>query len=241
MAQIIEVIERYEMPDIPNLDLPEEDGVPLESNWHRLQMNLLIENVTHYWREREDFFVGGNMFVYYSVQQARNRDYKGPDFLVVKDIDGRYARQKWVVWEENGRYPDVIVELMSPSTAKEDLGSKKDLYERTFHTSDYFCYDPDEQKLIGWHLGEAGYEALKPDDQGRLWSGQLEAWIGRWEGAYIKQQDIYLRLFDQSGQLIPIEAEAAQEQAKVAQKRANAAPRTCQYCARTCRCRTSTR
>jgi len=32
MGQIIEVIERYEIPDIPDIDLPEEDGEALESN-----------------------------------------------------------------------------------------------------------------------------------------------------------------------------------------------------------------
>ena len=153
MPQIIEVVERYEIPDFPDLsDLPEEDGIPLETDWHRLQINLLDDVVTQRWRDRVDFFAGGNMFVYYSVKQARNRDYRGPDFFVVKNIDGSYPRQKWVVWEENGRYPDVIIELMSPSTAQEDLGAKKALYEQTFHTADYFCYDPDEQKLYGWRL-----------------------------------------------------------------------------------------
>jgi len=35
--------------------------------------------------------------------------------------------QGWVVWEENGRYPDVIVELMSPTTAEIDTSAKKEL------------------------------------------------------------------------------------------------------------------
>jgi len=36
-------------------------------------------------------------------------------------IDSSYPLQGWVVWKEGGRYPDVIVELMSPSTAKIDV------------------------------------------------------------------------------------------------------------------------
>ncbi len=217
MSQVIEVVERYIIPDFPTLDLPEEDGVPLESNWHRLQINLLDDIVAYRWRERSDFFAGGNMFIYFSLQQARNRDYRGPDFFVVKDIDGSYPRQKWVVWEENGRYPDVIIELMSPSTAQEDLGSKKELYERTFHTSDYFCYDPDTQKLQGWRLGERGYELLTPNEQGRLWSSQLEAWIGTWEGTYHQEQAIWLRLFEADGLLSPTEAEAERQRAEAAE------------------------
>jgi Uma2 family endonuclease len=37
-------------------------------------------------------------------------------------------------------YPDVIVELLSDSTAAQDKGTKKDIYERVFKTSDYFVF-----------------------------------------------------------------------------------------------------
>lgn len=217
MSQVIEVVERYILPDFPDIDLPEEDGVPLESNWHRGQINLLIDSVSARWRDRHDFFVGGNMFIYYSAQQARNRDYKGPDFFLVKDVDGRPQRGKWVVWEEDGRLPDVIIELLSPSTAKEDLGSKKRLYERTFRTPDYFCYDPDTGELWGWRLTDNRYELLHADPDGRLWSAELDAWIGTWEGTYMQQHDVWLRLFDEDGRLIFTEAEAERERADAAE------------------------
>ncbi|MGE3538367.1 MAG: Uma2 family endonuclease [Candidatus Tectimicrobiota bacterium] len=222
MSQAIDVVEPELLPNLPPSDLPAEDGVPLESDWHRGQMNLLIDSVTYRWRARRDFFAGGNMFIYFSMQQVRNRDYRGPDFFVVKDIDGSYARQKWEVWEENGRYPDVIIELMSPTTAQEDLGPKKALYERTFRTRDYFCYDPDTDTLWGWRLGHMAYEPLQPDVHGRLWSTELDAWLGAWDGAYLQRQARWLRLFDTAGQLIPTEAEAAQQAAATERQRAEA-------------------
>ncbi len=221
MSQVIEVVERYILPDLPDSSqLPEEDGVPMETNWHRSQMNLLIDVVRHRWRDRKDFFTGGNMFVYYSMNQARNRDYKGPDFFVVKGIDGSYPRQKWVVWEEDAHFPDVVVELMSESTKDEDLGSKKKLYERTFKMPDYFCYDPDEQKLYGWHLVGQRYVPLEPDENGRLWSSELDAWLGLWQGKFLEEEAVWLRLFDEDGQLIPTAAEAAQQQAEAEHRRA---------------------
>ncbi|MFN8492305.1 MAG: Uma2 family endonuclease [Caldilineaceae bacterium] len=222
MGQIIEVIQRYEIPDIPNIDLPEEDGEPLESNWHRLQINLLDDNLRNYWRDRQDFFAGGNMFVYYSLQQVRNRDYKGPDFFVVKGVDGSYSRNKWVAWEENGRLPDVIVELMSPSTMDEDFGNKRKLYERTFHTSEYFCYDPDTHQLLGWRLSETSYIRIKPDPHGWLWSKELDAYIGLWDGEYHQTSARWLRLFDKAGQLIPTAAEAGYVLAEAERQRAEA-------------------
>lgn len=42
MSQVIEVIERYVVPDLPNIELPEEDGEPLETNWHRLEINTTL-------------------------------------------------------------------------------------------------------------------------------------------------------------------------------------------------------
>lgn len=40
--------------------------MPLETNWRRLQINLLDDSVAYRWRERSDFFAGGNMFIYYN-------------------------------------------------------------------------------------------------------------------------------------------------------------------------------
>ena len=142
-----ENIEDEWTPPLPPTDLIFDDGEPLESNRHRIAMNVLIEAVHQAYQERDDYFAGGNMFVYYSSQQVRNREFRGPDFFVALNVDGTKERQGWVVWEEAGRYPDVIVELMSPSTAAQDRGKKKDLYEQTFRTRDYFVYDPFDNKL----------------------------------------------------------------------------------------------
>ena len=81
------------------------------------------------------------MFIYFSSTQAR-QDFRGPDFFTVLDGDGDRPRKGWMVWEEGGRYPDVIVELLSPSTAEMDKGAKKQIYERVFRTPDYFVFDP---------------------------------------------------------------------------------------------------
>ncbi len=104
---------------------------------------------------REDYLAGGNMLIYYSSKPARNRDFKGPDVFITLNVDGTKERQGWVVWEEEGRYPDVMIELMSPATATEDLGNKKKLYEQTFKTGHYFFYDPfAPEYLQGWKLEE---------------------------------------------------------------------------------------
>ncbi|MBP0018072.1 MAG: Uma2 family endonuclease [Cyanobacteria bacterium SBLK] len=199
-------------PSMPPTDLPYDDGEPLESNRHRIAMNVLIEGVHQAYQGREDYFAGGNMFVYYSSQQVRNRDFRGPDFFVTLDVDGREERRSWILWEEMGRYPNVIVELMSPSTASQDTGVKKRLYEQTFQTRDYFVYDPfDRESLQGWHLGSNGrYDAIAPDDRGWLWCETLGLWVGLWEGEILRETATWVRFYDPDGNLILLGTEQAE-------------------------------
>jgi len=89
-------------PPMPPTDLIFDDGESMESNRHRIAMNVLIRLINQAFANRDDFFAGGNMFIYYSSTQARNRDFKGLDFFVVLDVDGTRERQGWVVWEDLG-------------------------------------------------------------------------------------------------------------------------------------------
>ncbi|WP_342745921.1 Uma2 family endonuclease [Brunnivagina elsteri] len=72
------------------LDLPYDDDTNMESQRHKVQMELLIDTLSLWFNQREDGFVGGNMFVYYSAEQLRNKDFKEPDFFAVLDVLARY-------------------------------------------------------------------------------------------------------------------------------------------------------
>src|SRR5437899_5383183 len=142
-VQVPVVAARNSTPDFAALEaftrqLPETDGVPLESPWHFASINLLIDILTYLWRDRNDFFCGGNMFVYYSLRHVRSEEFKGPDFFYVSGVDRQRPREFWVVWEEDGKYPDLIIELLSHSTARGDRTTKKELYEKTFRTQEYY-------------------------------------------------------------------------------------------------------
>ena len=212
-------------PPMPPTDLIFDDGEPLESNRHRIAMNVLIRSLQQAWSERHDFYTGGNMFIYYSSEQARNRDFRGPDFFAVLDVDGTKERQGWVVWQEGGRYPDVIVELMSPSTARIDKGKKKELYQRTFRTPDYFVFDPFEANAFqGWHLqSSGGYQLLEANERGWLWCETLGFWLGTWSGTIDREEAIWLRFYDTEGNLVLLPEEAERQKAESAEQRAESA------------------
>jgi Uma2 family endonuclease len=199
---------------LPTVQLIESDGIPLESHWHVFQITLLLELVTNQLHGRDDYYAGGNMFIYYSAEQARNRDYRGPDFFFVDGANRLPIRPYWAIWEEGGRYPNVIVELLSPTTAVEDRTTKKTLYERVFRTQEYFCYDPDTELLEGWRLGAKGrYRAIKANDKGWLWVEELGLWLGTWRGTYQGYENVWLRFYDADGRLVPTQAEKATAEA----------------------------
>jgi Uma2 family endonuclease len=206
--------------EVPTFNLPDNDEVPMETPWHRSEMNLLIDSVHWHRRGRTDYYVGGNMFIYYGARQTKTWEYRGPDFFFVDEVDGTRPRRYWMVFEEEGRYPDVIVELSSPSTAEEDRTIKKKIYERTFQTAEYFCYDPDSRQLEGWRLVSKRYQPIAPNERGWLWSEQLGLWLGTWEGTFQNQREVWLRFYDEQGRLVPIGEEAERQRAEAERQRA---------------------
>lgn len=214
-------ISAEELEYVRNFPLLETDDIPLETSWHRDEIGLLIESVRYRFRDRTDFYVGGNTFVYYNLEQAATRKYRGPDFFFVSGVPLHPLRRYWVVWQEGGRYPDVIMELLSPSTAAEDRTTKKEIYEQTFRTPEYFLYDPITKKLEGFRLGaNCRYEPIQPNERGWLWSAELGLWVGTWDGEYLLYQDTWVRFYDTEGRLVPIPAEAAAQQAESERQRA---------------------
>ncbi len=214
MASALDVMTRgkpFPTPRPTARELPYEDGEPMDSPWHLHNMNLLIDLISTRWRGRDDFYTGGNMFVYFGDREVFNKDFRGPDFFVVNGGVERYKeRLSWVAWEENGRLPDVIVELASKSTIETDRVIKKAVYSNRMRCREYFIYDPLEDRLEGWRLGP-GYEYLSidPDDDDRLWSEVLGCWFGTWDGVYYDDDARWLRMFEPDGTLAPTRLEVA--------------------------------
>ena len=70
---------------MPDATLLESDEPEMESSLHYLQLDLLVSCLDWLWRERKDYFIGANLTVYFSRQQLKNRDFRGPDFFLVKN------------------------------------------------------------------------------------------------------------------------------------------------------------
>ena len=190
---------RVEDVIFPKIDLY-SDEPPLETYLHLQQMMLLIKCLDWLWRDRQDFFAAGNLTIYYSPHQKKSEKFRGPDFFVVLGTE-RKPRKSWVVWEEEGKYPNIIIEILSPKTAKSDRGLKKQIYQDTFRTADYFWFDPDTLEFQGFQLIQGQYQELQPNQEGHLWSQQL--------GLYLGIHNSQLRFFTNLGELVLTTEEVA--------------------------------
>jgi len=145
----------------PPVVYPESDGEPMaETDTHRKQMMYLLNALEDYFHNDPNVYVAGNLFLYY--QEGNPTKVVAPDVFVVKGTS-KHNRRIYQVWRE-GKGPDVVFELTSRSTRREDLGPKKGVYE-VLGTEEYFVFDPLgeylEPRLVGFRLAEWGYRRME--------------------------------------------------------------------------------
>ncbi len=177
---------------ISNVHYPDSDGRPMgETPLHADNLAYLVY-MLRLWYERESqVFIAGNMFLYY-VPGDRLK-HLSPDVFVVHGVPKHTdpERRSYLVWEEGGKVPDVVIELTSDSTREEDIDDKMALYRDPLGVKEYFLFDPYEEymepSLQGYRLIEGQYQAIQPVD-GRLPSERL--------GLHLERGGRFLRLYD---------------------------------------------
>jgi Uma2 family endonuclease len=184
-------------------DLPDGDGVPMETERHKKPMDLLVDSLEPWLGERG--YVGGNMFVYFSPNQLKNEEFKGPDVFVTLGNSNK-ERKSWVVWEE-GKSPDVVIELLSESTAKKDKTLKKAVYQNQLKVAEYFLFDPfNPDDFLGFGLSRGVYKELPFLNDGFI-SKKLGLKLIRWRGLYKNIEATWLRWATRDGDLLLLPAE----------------------------------
>jgi len=187
------------MPDATCIQSCEPE---MESSLHYSQLALLVSCLEWLWEDRTDIFIGADLTIYYSRERLKKRDFKGPDLFVVKNTIN-HPRNSWVVWEEDGLYPDFILEVLSESNSPNDRIRKKTVYQNNFRTPEYFWFSPHTLEFQGHRLVNRRYETIAPEPSGLIWSQELELYLG------IHEEQ--LRYFNPDGQLVLTPREAARQ------------------------------
>ncbi len=125
-------------PRWETVEYPTSDGVPLgETDVHRNQIFDLLFGLESFYRGRTDVYVTGNLLLCY--EEGDGRKHLSPDVMVVLGVKPG-ERDNYLLWEE-GKAPDLVIEVTSKSTRSEDLGSKKGLYA-WMGVREYAIFDP---------------------------------------------------------------------------------------------------
>ncbi|CAN5182504.1 Uma2 family endonuclease [soil metagenome] len=71
--------------------------------------------------------------------------------------------------------PDMVIEILSPSTAELDYNEKKLIYEK-FGVNEYFIVEPETKAVSSFYLSETGFQEME-DQPGRIKSTILSTEI----------------------------------------------------------------
>jgi Uma2 family endonuclease len=199
---------------------PTSDGKPMaETDWHRDLMAILIETLKIYYVTQPRVYVSGNLLLFY--ERGNRRRHVSPDVFVVKGV-AKHNRPNYLLWEE--RNPDMVIELTSSSTRREDVETKYRLYRDTLKVKEYFLFDPRgdylDPPLQGHRLRAGAYHPIRAV-AGRLPSRAL--------GLHLERAGEELRLYDPvahgwlpTPQELVVKAEAARQQSEAALRQAEA-------------------
>jgi Uma2 family endonuclease len=217
MASAIQSPQQCELGGNP--DYPTSDHRPMaETDLHREMMFDIIEALKAYYAG-QPVYVTGNLLVFY--EPGNKRRHISPDCMVVKGVTP-VPHLNYLIWEE-GRSADVVIEITSKTTRKEDIKKKFDVYRTIMRVHEYFLFDPTgdylSPRLQGYRLIDDQYVPIEPtggrlisEELGLFLEGQeIPNWREKLQRFKLKRPAEQLRLFNPaSGRWLPTVAERFQ-------------------------------
>jgi Uma2 family endonuclease len=199
-------------------DLPQSDETPVDNELQNDIPNLLLQLLRSIWAERNDWFFGVDMGVYYEPDlenYAKSKCIVPDGFLAVgvPRYTGEQGRLSYVLWQEQV-LPILVLEVVSDSYNSE-YENKLALYEK-LGILYYVIYNPKKrgkykqrQSLEVYRLENHKYQLLESvlllkiegtQSEGRMvWLTELEIGIGCEQKAESNWQREWLYWYDRNG------------------------------------------
>ncbi len=177
-------------------DLPDSDDTPVDNQLQHLIPGLLEAILALIWSERQDWYFGVDMGIYYDPYEPAIV----PDGFLsvgVPRIIDEDLRLSYVLWEEQ-KVPILVLEVVSHKRRKE-YTKKKDFYEE-MGILYYVIYNPlrkRKPRLEVYQLNKGKYELLKGES---LWLSELNLGIGKEIGTHQGIEREWLYWYDEKGQ-----------------------------------------
>ena len=164
----VTAITAKELPAAPATASREPDDVEYperhwiaQSVWHGVAVRRATNALENHFRQREDVLVAMELAVYY--EHGNPKLYRQPDVVVVFGVGRGGNRSSYRLWEE-GKAPDFVLEVASPSTAENDVRTKAREYAR-MGVREYWRLDPEgsmmEAPLEGYVASGGRYRPVE--------------------------------------------------------------------------------
>ena len=157
---------------------PDTDGMPLPDGEYQSPIfRRTLSPLDIRYENMPGAHMNGDTFIYYVEGDPRRS--VSPDCYVALDrspeeLESIRRNNVYLMWEMGGP-PDFVLEIASHSTARVDLGGKRDLYAE-IGVSEYWRYDETGgdfygEPLVGERLADGEYRRLEMhvEDDGRVW------------------------------------------------------------------------
>jgi Uma2 family endonuclease len=190
-------------------ELPDSDDTPVDNELQNLIPNLLEAILALAWPDREDWFFGIDMGIYYAPGEPAIV----PDgflSLGVERFIGEEGRLSYVLWEEDGIVPTLALEVVSKTYGGEYEQKKVDyanlgvLYYAVYVPSNHLRRK--RQRLEVYRLEQGSY-VLQPGD--RIWIPEIGLSLGRERGTYLGRTREWLYWYDRNGVRLTTPEESA--------------------------------
>ena len=187
---------------------PYEDSAAVDNSDHNIVSGYIKSVVGERYADRDDVFADADLGLYF--EQGNRSALVAPDVLVAFGVEGG-SRMSYKIWEE-GKPPDLVVEVLSDMSWRKDLRAKPGLYE-ALGIAEYWSFDQhrvsDDLPLIVRRLKNGSYQV-----EGDGLTGHSAIL-----GLDIRVEGILLRLHDPAtGLVLPYYNEAV-ARARLAERR----------------------
>jgi len=217
-------------PPFPDhTQLPEEDGTFVKNFQEHPQSIILTDSLGLILQQLHpdgQYAIGQDCGIYWRETDPPEKGAEAPDWFyvpnVAPDVDGE-IRRSYVLWREFIA-PLIVLEFASGDGSQErdrtPLSYSREgevtrpgkfwVYERIMRIPYYGIYEVTNGKLEVYRFVDGFYRLLEPNERGHYPVLPLGVELGLWHGNYQNQTQLWLRWWDDQGNLLLIGSERAE-------------------------------
>ena len=209
--------------------LPESDGNFVKNFQEHPQSLILTDSIGQILQQRHpdgQYAIGQDCGIYWRETEPPEKGAEAPDWFYVPNVpfnlDGQ-IRRSYVLWREHIA-PLIALEFASgngdeerdrtPLSRTDEGGVTKPgkfwVYERVMRIPYYGIYQVNNGRLEVYRLIDGYYQLLELNQRGHFPIAPLGVELGLWQGSYQNQTMLWLRWWDEEGNLVLIGDERAE-------------------------------